>query len=258
MSDLDFLREYLSQSVRPLISEFLHEDEYIIVLGGSHSFGMADEHSDYDLFILWDVEPSVWGPKLGEILGKPHKEKGLELQIVPIHISRNPLYAALFKGEMETLWEAPVTDLFHIAHYIPLHDTKDRISQAQISIRYHNNDEYWAKQCHRAACEAIEALEAFYDASKRKDEMTMVMFFGAAVQKLLELFILGSRRFYPPKKWLWKMVEEIDSNLFATYHYVLSLDTMPLYLKSLTERTVELLFKNNMIKPFVAADLLNP
>ena len=263
MDELTVVKSYMSAALFPKLTEFLSNDEFIVVLGGSHSFGMADEFSDVDIFLIWDVEPQIWGSKLRDILCKPQVIDGCNFQIVPTSVSHkeNTAYFALYKSNNGALKYSSINELFNISNYIPIYDVKNKINSAQEVIR-NFDDEFWRETCKNAVCTAIDILEALYDASKRQDLSTLFMYFGIAMQKLLELHILANRKFYPQPKWLWKTIKLMHNELYVKYYLsdpsVLNVESMVAYIRNMAEDASKILLKRDLIQSFIADDLINP
>jgi len=257
------VNDFLDKELYPKLLSFVSEDDYVVVIGGSYSFGMADEYSDVDIFLLWNVEPNIWAPIVGNILCRPHTMFGCEFQIVPINIThkRNTTYYDLFNVNENLLNQSSIYDLFNISTYIVLHDNLNRVGNAQMMIK-NVKDDFWQDQCYHSAADLIDVLESFYDASKRKDELTLIMYFGTALQKLLELFILSNRELYPQPKWLWRFIKKIDVEMYNKYYLSkfsdLSNDKMVEFIKNMAEDVSKKLLMNNFVKDYIAESLVNP
>lgn len=253
----------LTQIIEPYretFSRFVQCDEYVMVLGGSHSFGLADSFSDVDIFVIWNVEPAVWHSYLPMLCLPQNSGIGI-YHIVPILAARDLIYRSLFHGDMNIPNDVEITALFNLSHYIPLHDTNRRIADIQAVIRNLGRP-FWETHCRETACTLIDSLEAFYDAVKRNDMMTVTMCFGTVLRGILELALLSEKTLYPQPKWLWYFLKRqcpaIYSGIRSSQLTERAIECMEAYIRASVIMITDKLRSDAMLFEYILDDLIDP
>ncbi|MEG6611282.1 hypothetical protein V6C42_00205 [Pseudoclostridium thermosuccinogenes] len=265
MSAIDSVKNYFQQVMAPKIQEFTSLDELIVVIGGSVSYGFADELSDVDAYIIWDIPRNVWFDKLRQFLFMHQMIDGYRVQFIPLML-QSPQYSSfsyLFHEEFDKLKDCDFELLYDIQHFIPIHDPKGIISKGKAFVS-DLGSEYWQEKCLEHCEKLIDTLEAFYSSLKRKNIITGSMYFGDALKGLLQTVYLSAGFPYPTAKWIWNGLERVDAKMFEsirTYFengFPCSSEELRNCIHSVTEVVTDRLKEKGFVPPYIINDLLCP
>lgn len=265
-SAISAARKYLETELMPKIKEIVSVDDVVIVIGGSLSYGFFDEESDVDVYVIWDLPRDKWFLKLREFLFMHKIVDGFRIQYIPLSL-QSVQYAplsCLLNNNLESLIDNNDIKLFYdIQHFIPIHDTKNTVIKAKEYISKLDFN-YWKNKCIEHSSKHIDTLEIFYSSIKRNNVLTGSMFYGKAIQGLLEIAYLAEGHPYPTGKWLWNGLEKVNNRLFEDLKTMIAnqlpatCEDMKNNVFNTTKLISYILKKKDVVPTYVADALLYP
>lgn len=265
MDCLSSVKNYFEQQLVSKIKEFTPLEELLVVIGGSVSYGFADEFSDVDVYILWEVPREVWFKKLQRHLFMHQIINGYRVQFLPLIFENSPYspLSCLLHEEYDNLRKCDIKLLYDILHYIPVHDPKNIINKGKIFIENLEN-EFWQEKCIKHCSKHIDVLEVFYSSLKRGNIITGNMYYGDALRGLLEIPYLYTGSPYPMAKWIWSGLEKVDNALYRDLKQIfdnnppLSCSDLERIVHSVTEIITKKLKEKGFVPYYILEDLLFP
>ena len=263
--DIDIIRKHFNDVLADKLINIAPADDYLVLIGGSVSYGFADNLSDADIYIVWDVPGQIWLPELRPYLFTHQKFDDIKIQYIPLNLQdkRYKPLQGLLNGNFDSLKNASINLLYDVLHFIPVHDTSDRIGLANNFIK-NLEPEFWKDKLIDHCCRHIDILEAFYSTVKRNNPISGYMLYGGALKGLLEIVYLANEKPYPTVKWIWDDLQNVDENLYTEIQNILangsseSCRGMESIIRGVSEIVTKSLETKKIVPDYILDDLRNP
>jgi len=257
--------DFFYRMLAPEIKEITSPDNIVVAIGGSVSYGFADQLSDVDVYIIGDCQEIHRSKTLRKYLFMHQNINGSPVHFIPLHTNNGPYasFYCLLREEYEKLKECEENLLYDLVHYVPIHDPKGSLRKAKDFI---NNIDYdfWKERCMEHCTKLIDMLEVFYSSTKRGNNIAICTHFGKAYEGLMQIGYLLSGKPYPYSKWLWNGLESVDKKIYETIRNDI-VEKLPCtqeefikMIQNLTQVITRRLKERNTIPLYIIEDMMNP
>lgn len=191
---IELCRNYVTEDLYKQLLE--NWNDISVILGGSVSYGEADEFSDLDLFVIASENINTL-PIDAQFNGKDIKVEG------GYTWTQLEDFVRITPDDAETKF-------WGIQKAVLIHDPKDRYKKIQEKVNNYLPEDFWKQRVLK------KWFSVFYcsrngvrKALTRNDFITAGIWKGRLLEAIMELTFLINRQYIPPTKWLYKKFIEL-------------------------------------------------